>query len=153
MADAGITKTSDFKIFIAGCGSNLGDLREAVKQRFGTEVYFPLIRKGLIDNAAEMIANNQEYTTATALLLQGKENCAVKPKVVEPKRPTPPTPPVEPEKPKEEDTKTTTQQPQGETNPPTGKDEKKKGSFWGNWGRNLKGKVDDAAKGLFDGDF
>ena len=129
------------------------EMREAVKQRFGTEVYFPLIRKGLIDNAAEMIANNQEYTTATALLLQGKENCAMKPKVVEPKRPTPPTPPVEPEKPKEEDTKTTTQQAQGETNPPTGKDEKKKGSFWGNWGRNLKGKVDDAAKGLFDGDF
>ncbi len=153
LADAGITKTSDFKIFIAGCGSNLGDLREAVKQRFGTEVYFPLIRKGLIDNAAEMIANNQEYTTATALLLQGKENCAMKPKVVEPKRPTPPTPPVEPEKPKEEETQTTTQQGKVDPNPPTNNGEKKKGSFWGNWGRNLKGKVDDAAKGLFDGDF
>ena len=100
-----------------------------------------------------MIANNQEYTTATALLLQGKENCAMKPKVVEPKRPTPPTPPVEPEKPKEEETQTTTQQSQVETNPPTGNGEKKKrGGFW-DWGRNLKGKVDDAAKGLFDGDF
>ena len=151
LADVGITKTSEFKTFIAGCGSNLGDLREAVKQRFGTEVYFPLIRKGLIDNAAEMIANNhQEYTTATALLLWGKENCVMKPKV-EPKRPTPPTPPVEPEKPKEEETTTTTQQP--EPNPPIGNGKKKKGSFWGDWGRNLRGKVDDAAKGLFDGDF
>lgn len=152
LADVGITKTSEFKTFIAGCGSNLGDLREAVKQRFGTEVYFPLIRKGLIDNAAEMIANNQEYTTATALLLWGKENCVMKPKV-EPKRPTPPTPPVEPEKPKEEETQTTTQQGKVDPNPPTNNGEKKKGSFWGNWGRNLKGKVDDAAKGLFDGDF
>ena len=126
LADVGITKTSEFKTFIAGCGSNLGDLREAVKQRFGTEVYFPLIRKGLIDNAAEMIANNQEYTTATALLLWGKENCVMKPKV-EPKRPTPPTPPVEPEKPKEEETTTTTQQP--EPNPPIGNGKKKKGTI------------------------
>ena len=150
LADAGITKTSDFKTFIVGGGSMLKDLREAVKQRFGTEVSFPLVRKGLIDNTAERIANNQEYTTATALLLRGKEICSEKPKVVEP-RPTPPTPPIEPEKPKEEDTKTTTQQPQVETNPPTGKDEKKKGGFWKKWGDQIKGKADNVAKDLFDG--
>ncbi len=84
LEDAGVSKDAGFKIIIAGGGSALKGLREAINKRFNMEVHYPLIQKETIDGNVERIANNQEFTTAVALLLQGKENCAYKP---EPKKP------------------------------------------------------------------
>ncbi len=77
LEDAGVAKELGFSVTIAGCGAALSNLREAVSECFGMEVHYPLIRKGTIDSSVEMVANNPDFTTAVALLLQGKENCAL----------------------------------------------------------------------------
>lgn len=74
--DAGVTNEPGYKIVIAGNGSVLKNLREALSNRFNMEVSYAAVRKDLIVEG-EMIANNLEYTTAAALLLKGTENCAL----------------------------------------------------------------------------
>ena len=69
LEDAGVAKEPGFSVTIAGCGSALSNLREAVSECFDMEVHYPLIRKGTIDSSVEMIANNPDFTTAVALLL------------------------------------------------------------------------------------
>ena len=164
LEDAGVAKEPGFSVTIAGCGSALSNLREAVSECFDMEVHYPLIRKGTIDSSVEMIANNPDFTTAVALLLHGKENCALRqepktePKVtrVQPKvtveEPTPkvevnpvtfendtPTKPVEPVQP----TRKTTVQEQPQATP-----QKEKISWW----EKLKKKADSTAGDLFNGE-
>lgn len=156
LEDAGVAKDTGFKIFIAGGGSALNGLREAVSQRFGMEVHYPLIRKGTIDSSVEMIANNPEFTTAVALLLQGHENCALKPEVKpEPKvvkqpivieEPQPEIPKPEPvsfvtsDENKEKDAEKTASQ---KTTEKADEENKGKGKgkgirdIWDKWGRDL----------------
>lgn len=164
LEDAGVAKEPGFSVTIAGCGSALSKLREAVSECFDMEVRYPLIRKGTIDSSVEMIANNPDFTTAVALLLHGKENCALRqepktePKVtrVQPKvtveEPTPkvevnpvtfendtPTKPVELVQP----TRKTTVQEQPQPDP-----QKEKISWW----EKLKKKADSTAGDLFNGE-
>lgn len=159
LEDAGVAKEPGFSVTIAGCGSALSNLREAVSECFDMEVHYPLIRKGTIDSSVEMIANNPDFTTAVALLLHGKENCALRqepktePKVtrVQPKvtveEPTPkvevnpvtfendtPTKPVEPVQPTRKPTVQEPSRPQTE-----------KISWW----VKLKQKADFAAGEIF----
>jgi len=156
LEDAGVAKDPGFKIFITGGGAVLSGLREAVSQRFGMEVHYPLIRKDTIDSSVEMIANNPVFTTAVALLLQGSENCALKPEVKpEPKaKPKPvvieePQPVPEPEpvsfvEPEEKEVKKEkTASPQKSSENTEEEDSKGKGKgkgirdFWDKWGRDL----------------
>ncbi|MDO4756014.1 MAG: cell division protein FtsA, partial [Parabacteroides sp.] len=63
--------------------------------RFKMDVRYASVRKDFIKDG-EMIANNPEYTTATALLLKGTENCA---QYIEPKPEVKKLEPVVPEPP------------------------------------------------------
>lgn len=78
LADAGITKESNYKVVISGGGSALKNMREALSNRLNMEVRYASARRDLVDSK-DMIVNNTEYTLAAALLLQGKENCMQKP--------------------------------------------------------------------------
>lgn len=81
LEEAGMVNDASCKLVIAGNGSTLKNLREALIERFKMEVRYASVRKDFIKDG-EMIANNPEYTTATALLLKGTENCAVIPEPV-----------------------------------------------------------------------
>ena len=76
LEDAGVVKTPGYSVVIAGNGAALKNMREALSERFRMDVRYASVRKDLIADG-EMIANNPEYTTAVALLLKGRENCAV----------------------------------------------------------------------------
>ncbi len=76
IVDAGMDKEPGFGIVIAGNGSALKNLREAISERFKMEVNYASVRKDRIESG-EMIANNPECTMAVALLLKGSENCAL----------------------------------------------------------------------------
>lgn len=76
LEEAGIAKDLGFSVTITGAGSLLNHLQEAIGQRFKMSVHYPSVRNDIMDSAAKMIANNQEFATAVALLLKGKENCA-----------------------------------------------------------------------------
>ena len=116
----------------------------------------------MMDSAAKMIANNQEFATAVALLLKGKENCAYvykpEPKP-EPKSKPAPQPvsefvksPVEPsvevEKKPEEKAATA----QTGNNPGSGRSSggTKKTAWWEKLGEKINGKLDSSD--LFGGE-
>jgi cell division protein FtsA len=75
LADAGVTKNLGCGMVIAGNGAALRNLREALIDRCKMDVRYASVRRDCIE-AGEMIANNPEFTTAAALLLEGTENCA-----------------------------------------------------------------------------
>ena len=168
--DAGVAKEPGFSVTIAGCGSALSNLREAVSECFDMEVHYPLIRKGTIDSSVEMIANNPEFTTAVALLLHGKENCAlrqepkaetkvthVQPKVQEEEPVAPKNDPVNSvrfgnETSYRQDNQTQSQKQTSQPNPNQGQTvnppQKEKISWW----EKLKKKADSTAGDLFNGE-
>jgi len=75
LADAGVIKNLGCGMVIAGNGAALRNLREALTDRCKMDVRYASVRRDCIE-AGEMIANNPEFTTAAALLLEGTENCA-----------------------------------------------------------------------------
>ncbi len=156
MADAGIAKDIRFSVTVSGGGSLLNHLLEAVTSRFKMAVHYPSIRTEVINGASITVANNQEYATAVALLLKGKENCAyIQPKpepepvYVQPKpQPKPEPEPKEPESKEEEPKKPSAEQAQqeGKNNKPP-----KKGGFFGGFIEKVKGVTGEGD--LFSGDF
>ena len=112
LVDAGIAKDIRFSVTVSGGGSLLNHLLEAIASRFKMAVHYPSIRTEVITGASIAVANNQEYATAVALLLKGKENCAyIQPKpepiYVQPEPKPQPKPEPEPKvpEPKEEEPK------------------------------------------------
>ena len=67
LEEVGVANDVAYKLVIAGNGSTLKNLREALVDRFKMEVRYASVRKDFVKEG-EMIANNPEYTTATALL-------------------------------------------------------------------------------------
>lgn len=76
LEEAGVSREPGFSIVIAGNGAALKNMREAIVERFKMDVRYASVRKDKIESG-EMIANNPEYTMASALLLQGNQNCAL----------------------------------------------------------------------------
>lgn len=162
LEEAGIAKDSSFSVTITGAGSLLNHLQEAISKRFKMSVHYPSVRDDMMDSAAKMIANNQEFATAVALLLKGKENCAYvykpEPKPEPKSKPVPqPVPefvksPLEPsvevEKKPEEKAATA----QTGNNPGSGRSSggTKKTAWWEKLGEKINGKLDSSD--LFGGE-
>ncbi|WP_233547725.1 cell division protein FtsA [Parabacteroides sp. AF17-28] len=94
LEDAGVVKTPGYSVVIAGNGAALKNMREALGERFRMDVRYASVRKDLIADG-EMIANNPEYTTAVALLLKGRENCAAYVPETEKKKEEPVSKPIQ----------------------------------------------------------
>ncbi len=157
LVDAGIAKDIRYSVTVSGGGSLLNHLLEAIASRFKMAVHYPSIRTEVINGASITVANNQEYATAVALLLKGKENCAyIQPKpepvYVQPEPKPQPVPEPEPKAPesKVEEPKTPSAgepQQEGKNNNST----KNGGGFFGNILKKVK---DVTGEGdLFSGDF
>lgn len=147
LEEVGVANDVAYKLVIAGNGSTLKNLREALVDRFKMEVRYASVRKDFVKEG-EMIANNPEYTTATALLLKGTENCAVIPEpVVTIKEPKPivPEPSVVNQEPVLEDIEVKSTEP--EVKNPIRGGEKLKGENKEN--KKKKG-ISDFFGGLFD---
>lgn len=85
LREGGLTKESDYSLVIAGKGSELKNLREALAERCKMNVRYASVRR---DYITDEIANNPVYMAAAALLLKGTENCAqVQPEIKQPEKP------------------------------------------------------------------
>ncbi len=64
-------------IIITGGGAALRNLKEIIGERLKLNVRYSAVRKGIVEGAGEMIANNPEYAVAIGIMAKGTENCAL----------------------------------------------------------------------------
>ena len=153
LVDAGVVNEPGYSLVIAGNGSVLKNLLEALAARCKMNVRYAAVRRDCIADG-EMIANNHVYMTAAALLLKGTVNCAlVQPEIKQPEKPKrevvkePVTVVEEDPQPEWKDPEPPVQQqPQPEPKPKPKQPEKKGGGFFGSLFDSVSKRLDEAMK-------